>query len=833
MNGAETKMIMSSKARAAHRLVAGCAIAAAVTGGMRLAAAPAESIRLVGVSSQASGKAAAVLIEAAQPVAYSVSRPDPLTLSVDLRNVTIGDAAAKVTKTTPLAGVTLEQATGLNGESLARVRVALTAPATYTVRSDRNVIRLELEPGKPEVRERKTESTPVLPGTTDTNGTAPAATRLEKVRASQTKNVTTVTLTGNGRLTPSSLAESDDQPRRLVLDFPNVSPATTARTAVDSAYVKAVRVALNSRDPLVTRVVMEITPSATYHVERTGADGRDLAVVFEAPSAAGALLIAPGTSSKPTKDDDEKYTMEQALANAASLIPREPITALVGPPTSTPAPASTKPAAPAPAQSPAPPTSSGRASQNPPAPPQNPPTPPQNPTTPPANPPAGQSTFTSEVPGSGQRQYVGAPVNFDFEDADLRAVLRLFSQFSGLNMIIDPAVQGRVNVLLNDVPWDQALEQILRSNKLGYSVDGNIMRIAPIAVLADEQSQTQKLNEAKALAGELQVRTFALSYAKADAVAPILTRSALSARGQVQVDLRTNTMIITDLPDRIQTAQGLIVTLDKPQPQVEVDARIVQTSRDFARALGIQWGFNGRANAAIGNTTGLAFPNNGSIGGRVGATQPNTGATQGPTDPRGGTLGDNTATVVNLPAAGATSAIGLALGSINGAFNLDVQLSALESSGKGRILSEPRLATQNNQTAVVRQGVQIPVQTVANNTVTTTFVNADLSLTVTPQITASNTVIMNLVLTNSAPDFTHSVQGTPPINTQSASTTIQVTDGATAVIGGIFVTQEQTNNDRTPGLYRVPILKWLFMHESLTDSSRELLIFITPKIQRG
>jgi type IV pilus assembly protein PilQ len=292
-------------------------------------------------------------------------------------------------------------------------------------------------------------------------------------------------------------------------------------------------------------------------------------------------------------------------------------------------------------------------------------------------------------------------------------------------------------------------------------------------------------------------------------------------------------MIITDLPDRIQTAQGLIVTLDKPQPQVEVDARIVQTSRDFARALGIQWGFNGRANAAIGNTTGLTFPNNGSIGGRVGATQPGNGGTQGPTDPRGGTSGDNTATVVNLPATGATSAIGLALGSINGAFNLDVQLSALESSGKGRILSEPRLATQNNQTAVVRQGVQIPVQTVANNTVTTTFVNADLSLTVTPQITASNTVIMSLVLTNSSPDFTHSVQGTPPINTQSASTTIQVTDGATAVIGGIFVTQEQTNNDRTPGLYRVPILKWLFQHESLTDSSRELLIFITPKIQRG
>jgi type IV pilus assembly protein PilQ len=437
------------------------------------------------------------------------------------------------------------------------------------------------------------------------------------------------------------------------------------------------------------------------------------------------------------------------------------------------------------------------------------------------------------VPGSGQRQYVGAPVNFDFEDADLRAVLRLFSQFSGLNMIIDPAVQGRVNVLLNDVPWDQALEQILRSNKLGYTVDGTIMRVAPLSVLADEQSQTQKLNEAKALAGELQVKTFPLSYAKADALAPLLTRSALSARGQIQVDSRTNTLVVMDLPDRLQTAQALLATLDRAQPQVEVEARVVQTNREFARALGIQWGFNGRANSAIGNTTGLTFPNNANVGGRVGATTPNSGFTQGPTDPRGGTTGDNTATVVNLPAAGATSAIGLALGSINGAFNLDVALTALENTGKGRVLSTPRLTTQNNQQAEVAQGVQIPIQTVANNTVAVQFRDATLRLQVTPQITAANTVIMNIQVANETPDFTRAVNGIPPINTQRATTTVQVNDGATTVIGGIFVSQEQSQNNRTPYLYRVPLIKWLFQSTATTDSSTELLIFITPRILRG
>jgi type IV pilus assembly protein PilQ len=281
-----------------------------------------------------------------------------------------------------------------------------------------------------------------------------------------------------------------------------------------------------------------------------------------------------------------------------------------------------------------------------------------------------------------------------------------------------------------------------------------------------------------------------------------------------------------DLPDRLQTAQALIVTLDKPQPQVEVEARVVQTSRDFARAIGIQWGFNGRSNSAIGNTTGLAFPNNGSVAGAVGGTNGNI-------DPRNPGTADNSATAVNLPAAAASSAVGLALGSINGAFNLDVALTALENTGKGRVLSTPRLTTQNNQTAEVAQGVQIPIQTVANNTVAVSFKDATLKLSVTPQITAANTVIMNIQIENATPDFGNEVNGIPPINTQRALTTVQVSDGATTVIGGIFVSNEQTTQDRTPYLYRVPLIKWLFQRNTLNDSSRELLIFVTPRILRG
>lgn len=415
------------------------------------------------------------------------------------------------------------------------------------------------------------------------------------------------------------------------------------------------------------------------------------------------------------------------------------------------------------------------------------------------------------------QQFTGHPVTFDFQGADLRAVLRTFAEISGLNMVIDPTIQGTVDVSLREVPWDQALDIILKANKLGYSVDGTIVRIAPLQVLAAENEERRKLAEAQALAGELRVLTHPLSYAKAADLVQIITNSALSSRGEVQVDARTNTLIIRDLADRLTAATDLINTLDRPQPQVEIEARIVQTSRDFARSLGVQWGFNGRLDPALGNTTNLAFPNSAAVGGRVGGQQGPAGTDTG----------------VNLPVSAATSAVGLALGSINGALNLDVALSALERSGKGRLLSTPRVSTQNNVEAEITQGVQIPIQTQANNTVTVTFKDAALQLRVTPQITAAGTVIMRIQLENAAPDYSRSVNGIPPIDTQRAVTSVLVTDGETTVIGGIYTSREQMTEGRTPLLHRIPLLGWLFKRDEMSDESRELLIFITPRITKG
>ncbi|MGE3955928.1 MAG: type IV pilus secretin PilQ [Vicinamibacterales bacterium] len=410
------------------------------------------------------------------------------------------------------------------------------------------------------------------------------------------------------------------------------------------------------------------------------------------------------------------------------------------------------------------------------------------------------------------RTYSGNPVSLDFQQADLRAVLRVFAEISGLNIVIDPAVKGTVDVALRDVPWDQALDIILRANKLGYMVDGTVVRIAPLTTLADEENQRRKLADEQALAGDLKVLTRMLSYARAEELQALLTKSVLSKRGSVQVDPRTNTLIISDLPEMLENASNLITTLDTAQPQVEIEARIIQTTKAFARALGVQWGATGRVEAALGNTTNMAFPNNGSVSGAA----------------PGGNM-------VNLPVVGATTAAQLMLGSVNGAFNLDVALSALESSGNGRILSTPKVSTLNNVEAEVTQGIQIPLQTIANNTVTVTFKDAALTLKVTPQITAAGTVIMKVSLENATPDFAKAAgpAAIPPINTQRALTTLLVSDGQTSVIGGIFTSSQQTLTDRTPGLGQIPLLNWLFKRDRIDDESRELLIFITPRIIKG
>jgi type IV pilus assembly protein PilQ len=410
-----------------------------------------------------------------------------------------------------------------------------------------------------------------------------------------------------------------------------------------------------------------------------------------------------------------------------------------------------------------------------------------------------QSSFTT--PTGQVKQYTGTPYDFDFQGADLRMVLRSFAELSGLNLVIDPAVDGTVDIKLTRVPWDQALDVILKSSKLGYIVEGTVIRVVPLDVLAAEEAARQKLADSQAPAA-LAVRTFTLNYAQAGDLEPLIKIAALSKFGFIQHDKRTNVLIVRDIPERLDSVAELISTLDRPEGQVEIEARIVQTNRDSARALGLQWGGRGEVSPALGNTTGLNFPNNGSL--------------------EAGT---------DLSVSAPTTSARLALGSINGALNLDVALSAMERSGNGRVISAPKVTTQNNKQAEMTQGVQIPIQKEVNNTVTVEFKDAALKLLVTPRITAANTVIMDVELENASLGIV--VNEIPSIDTQRARTSVQVTDGATTVIGGINISTERSTQERTPVLHRIPLLGWLFKNNTNSDENRELLIFITPRIVRG
>ena len=730
------------------------------------ASAGIETATLKKIASRVDERAGVIAIEASAPVAYVAAQPDPRTFVIELRDVLASGFADNFTRDPrhPFSSVSVESAVAADGIAVARVSMALTEPLRPRVRSSRNVIYVEAD--------RLDRARTVA------SGVAGPASALLHISAARRGSATAVTLYGSGRLTASRVDTPADGTPRLVLDLANATSAVPRTTAVGEGPVDKVRIGLSSSAPLMTQVVMDLTRRVPYRLE-TSPDGHELTVLFDPPSPVGDAALASAEQAPPSPSVEGAPVL-------TGQAPQAPLMLQAAAAPQTPPPAAATPVA----QSPAPATQTAPAAQAP--------------------------APISQSAGTAPQKFTGFPISLDFQGADLRAVLRTFAEISGLNIVIDPSIQGTVDVALRDVPWDQALDIILRANRLGYSIDGTIVRIAPLNVLADEEAQRQKLAEAQALAGQLQTLTRTLSYARAEQVQPLITTTVLSRRGSITTDPRTNTLIITDLPERLSQAGELITTLDRPEPQVEIEARIVQTSRDFAQRLGVQWGFTGRAVPELGNTLPLAFPNQATVDGR-------TGGVQGP---------DNAPRGVNLGVTAATSAIGLALGAVNGAVNLDVALSALETSGQGRILSTPRVTTQNNIEAQITQGIQIPIQTVANNTVTVTFRDAALTLLVQPQITAANTVIMRITVENASPDFSRSVNGIPPIDTQRALTQVLVSDGETTVIGGIYVSREQSVQGRTPGLYRIPLLGWLFQRNEITDESRELLIFITPRIAR-
>jgi type IV pilus assembly protein PilQ len=620
---------------------------------------------------------------------------------------------------------------------------------------------------------------------------------IRKVNLIQSDGNTQVSVSGSGQLTYHSMRFHN--PDRLVLDFTG-SRLRTSENRIPSNLDPVREVRMAQFKPDVSRVVIDLRePGVTYAIQGRG---NTVTVTFSpANNSTGAASSTPGTptasvtttrlqnpaiSSEPRR---EVAANQSAVPSPATVLPvnlTQPAGAL---------------AAPEPGQP---------ATLDPQA--------------------AAQQAAPPAV--MGQTKYTGEPISVNLKDVDLRDFFRLIHEISGLNVVVDPNVKGSLTIVLDDVPWDQALDIVLQNNDLDKQLEGNVLRIATKATVQKEAEESRDLAKAQAEAVPVVTTTRVLSYAKATTLADTL-KKFLSPRGDILADDRSNTLIIRDIPSTLPVIDNLIRELDRKSQQVEIEARVVEANRSFSREIGTQFGISAgnpsRSNLISGAAGASPFTR---VFGNPTATPPVPGL---PAPPVIVGSGSGTATsgqiplMSNLPASSPTSGISYNFTSTN--FALDMIITAAENRGVGKLLSQPKIITQNNEKATVKQGTKIPVQTIVNNTVSVQFVDAVLELDVTPQITADGTVYMDVTVENDQIDQAiPRVEGIPAIDTQSAETKVTVDDGATVVIGGIIVTQQRTSIDQVPLVGSIPLLGNLFKHTTVSSSSAELLFFLTPRI---
>jgi len=406
-------------------------------------------------------------------------------------------------------------------------------------------------------------------------------------------------------------------------------------------------------------------------------------------------------------------------------------------------------------------------------------------------------------------KYKGARISLDFQKADIHNILRIIADVSGLNVITSDAVKGEITIKLKNVPWDQALEVILKNNGLDKIQEGNIIRVSTAADIQKEKEAAEKLQTTERKIANLYTRIFEINYESATDLKSNLD-SIKSERGTIQINKRTNALIIKDTKQKLSEMAHLIAALDKKELQVLIEARIVEVTHNFGRQLGIQWG------GAYNTVTNSNFPNTIGVTGGAGGS------------PNGLDVGGS---LVDLPiSASPTGAIGLTLGHVNGTALLDMKLSVMENSGNGRIVSMPKITTMNNKEALIESGQEVPYQTTSADGTKTEFKKATLSLKVTPHVTPDSNIRLEIETSKDEPNFDQAIGGVPPIFTKKATTEVMVADGDTTVIGGLFKDTGNKSENRVPLLGKIPILGWLFKNRTTSKTGEELLIFITPKV---
>ena len=656
---------------------------------------------------------------------------------------------------------------------------------------------------------------PLLAQTQESAGATATSAVISSVAITQTPQRASVRVEGEGRLDVHALRMQN--PERLVLDF------SGARLAVDktifpgsSEPVRDVRV--GQYRPNVARVVVDLASVSRYQISR---DGGAVVVSFdEQPQTPGsAISNSPSLiSQQETKTRQGfQYSASAPVANprsAKNLQIPAPRFALPGELTQPSVVLASfggtnEPAREAKAQE-----AAQEAAQQ---------------STAAANTLAASAAQEAQTQASSAPtgKYTGEPISVNLKDVDLRDFFRLIHEISGLNVVLDPAVRGSLTIVLDEVPWDQALDIVLQNNGLDKQLNGNVLRIATHETLKKEAETERDLVKAQAEAIAPVTVTRVLSYSKASALAPTL-KKFLSARGDILFDDRSNQLIIRDIPSVIPTIDNLIHQLDRKSQQVEIEARVVSASRSFASDIGTELGFSGASTTTHNQNLFYGSPQVGVSPGPINST-PVPPLITAPTSTTSGGPATGIPLATSLAAGVPTSGVGYSFRSPN--FALDFFLSMAEAKGVGKILSKPRVVTQNNEKAVIKQGVKLPIQTTINNTISVQFIDAVLQLEVTPQITKDGTIFMDVLVENTQIDQgIPRVEGIPALDTQSAQTKVLVPDGGTVVIGGIIVNQQNVNIQDVPIVGSLPLIGNLFKRTTISITSQELLFFLTPRI---
>jgi type IV pilus assembly protein PilQ len=797
--------------------------------------ATASASQLSGVLVKNHENAGEITILATGTFTHTEYRPADNLILVDLAGVSLSHPDPKV-HTVFAPGVRsyrIQSYRSPAGEEVARVEITLLKGAHATVSDVEGGVRLNVS-GAP-ARVPSKEDIAAAAGSTLRSSPSSAIARVQGISVLRGTEGLNVEITGSGPLTARTMKLTG--PDRLVIDIPNSLLAGHPRDiAVNSNGIKAVRAARYESAPPTTRIVVDLAAMQNFDVVP---EGNKLVLKMRDGSSARPALAAENTEVAATPAAPANSSQKPvALASASSPVPNEvktpsPAQSLViVNPTFAPKKASAEDQKPEQKVVEATPSKADVAASRF-----------SHPTTDVAS--SNQVPFqasaklgapvsainaalmqqqaapaqvqTTAVSTCTTGHYNGEPIGMNFKDLDLKDFFRVIHEISGLNVVLDPAVKGSVTIVLDDVPWDQALAIVLNNNGLECQLQGNVLRIATLQTLKTEAEERRAQQDAQSLAVPKQTITRYLSYGQSkDAV--IIIKKFLSPRGDVVADPRSNALIIEDIPAALEKIDPLLRTLDRKTPEVEIEARVVASTRTFARDIGTQLGFGfGSGNNAVGGAT---------------ADSPIKVTSTIPPSFIQGTTAGTIPLFTDLGASAPTS--GLQFLNVTQNFRLDVILTMAESRGLLKILSRPHITTQNNILALIKQGTRVPIVTnqQLGGPPTVQYVDAFLRLSVTPQITAENTIFLNVDVENTVPDFSRvsGAQLNPTLNEQQATTQVLVADGGTVVIGGVVQTQNNLAIAQVPLLGSIPILGNLFKHQTVNTSTQELIFFITPKI---